>query len=296
LPLWDGQTDFIGLMADTVTTTSQDLWRVCFKKWLVASVASVLDEKTINHTAIILSGPQGIGKTTWMLNLCPPELNDYIFSGTINPNNKDTLIHLAECMFINMDELENMNRSEIGAFKEIITKTVIRIRRAYGHHIEAFSRRASFMGSVNSGQFLTDSTGSRRFLCFEIESIDYQNQVNLRMVYSQAYDLFQQGFKFYFDKEEIQAVSQSNEQFQINTAEEELLVTYFQPIPLAEATTFLSAAQILTRINERAHANLSTTAGAVMHLGRALRKFGFEKRKTNGIFVWALQEKSTIAS
>jgi len=117
LPLWDGQTDHIQQLAETVTTTSHDLWCTCFKKWLVATVAAVLDSKTVNHTAIILSGPQGVGKTTWMLNLCPPELSDYIFSGTINPNNKDTLIHLAECMFINMDELENMNRTEIGAFR-----------------------------------------------------------------------------------------------------------------------------------------------------------------------------------
>ena len=220
LPLWDGQTDYIQQMAETVDTTSQDLWCKCFKKWLVAAVASVLDNKTVNHTAIILSGSHGIGKTTWMLNLCPPELNDYIFSGTINPNNKDTLIHLAECMFINMDELENMNRSEIGAFKEIITKSAIRMHRAYGHNIEAFTRRASFMGSVNSSQFLTDSTGSRRFLCFEILAINYQHSIDLQMVYSQAYDLFQQGFKLFFDKDEIDAITQSNEQFQINTAEE----------------------------------------------------------------------------
>jgi hypothetical protein len=294
LPLWDGQTDYIQQMAETVNTTSQDLWCKCFKKWLVAAVASVLDNKTVNHTAIILSGSQGIGKTTWMLNLCPPELNDYLFSGTINPNNKDTLIHLAECMFINMDELENMNRSEIGAFKEIITKSAIRMRRAYGHHIEAFTRRASFMGSVNSSQFLTDSTGSRRFLCFEILSINYQHTIDLRMVYAQAFNLFQQGFKFYFDKDEIDAITQSNEQFQINTAEEELLLTYFQKVQLSEAINFLSAAEILNRITEQAHVNITTSPGAVIRLGKALKKFGFEKRKSNGIFLWAISEKSSL--
>ncbi|NCA76150.1 MAG: virulence-associated E family protein [Alphaproteobacteria bacterium] len=296
LPLWVVQTDYIQQLAETVTTTSQDLWCKCFKKWLVASVAAVLDHKTVNHTAIILSGPQGVGKTTWMLNLCPPELSDYIFSGTINPNNKDTLIHLAECMFINMDELENMNRSEIGAFKEIITKSAIRMRRAYGHHIEAFTRRASFMGSVNSSQFLTDSTGSRRFLCFEIISINYQHAIDLRMVYAQAYDLFQQGFKFYFDKSEIEDISLSNEQFQINTVEEELLLTYFQKVPLLEATHFLSASQILNRITERTHVNIATSPGAVIRIGKALKKFGFEKRKTDGIYIWAIQERSSLPS
>jgi len=101
------------------------------------------------------SGAQGIGKTTWMEKLCPSILRPYLFSGTINPNNKDTLIHLAECMLINMDELENMNRTEIGTLKEIITKSAIRIRRSYGHNNESLTRRASFMGSVNTSLFLT---------------------------------------------------------------------------------------------------------------------------------------------
>jgi hypothetical protein len=33
-------------------------------------------------------------------------------------------------MLINLNELENLNRSEIGSLKEIITKTQIRMRKA----------------------------------------------------------------------------------------------------------------------------------------------------------------------
>jgi len=293
LPSWDGETDYIRQLSETVQTTAGDLWHLCFKKWLIASVASVLDRTTVNHTAIILSGPQGVGKTTWMLNLCPSELNEYLFSGTINPNNKDTLIHLAECMFINMDELENMNRTEIGTFKEIITKSAIRIRRAYGHHIEALTRRASFMGSVNSSQFLTDTTGSRRFLCFEATTINYNHNLDLKLVYSQAYELYKQGFRYYFDRDEISAITQSNEQFQINSAEEELLLTYFQKIPLAEATRFLTAANILTRISEHAKNTISINPGSIIRIGKALKKFGFEKRKSNSLYLWAVNEIPT---
>ncbi len=96
LPPWDGETDFILQLSKTVSTTDDQFWQLCFKKWIVASVASLLVQKIVNHTAIIFSGPQGIGKTTWMENLCPTELHSYLFSGTINPTNKDTLIHLTE--------------------------------------------------------------------------------------------------------------------------------------------------------------------------------------------------------
>ncbi|MFM7894605.1 MAG: BT4734/BF3469 family protein, partial [Flavobacterium sp.] len=110
LPSYDEKTDYILELANTITTTKQDLWRECFKKWIVAMVGCVLDEKVINHTVIVFSGKQGLGKTTWVEKLVPRKLKEYLFSGTINPNNKDTLVQLSECMLINLDELENLNR------------------------------------------------------------------------------------------------------------------------------------------------------------------------------------------
>lgn len=52
LPENTDETDYIELLADTITTTKQDLWRVCFKKWFVAMVACVLDEKQVNQTVL----------------------------------------------------------------------------------------------------------------------------------------------------------------------------------------------------------------------------------------------------
>jgi predicted P-loop ATPase len=173
LPEWDNTTDYIYELANTVKTTNPELWQKCFRKWIIAATACVLYPDITNQTAIVFAGGQGIGKTTWMENLCPENLKRYMFSGTINPTNKDTVINLSECWFVNLDELENMNRTEIGTLKEIITKTNIRIRRPYGKISESLPRRASFMASVNNAEFLNDPTGSRRFLCFEALDIEY---------------------------------------------------------------------------------------------------------------------------
>jgi len=288
LPEWDETTDYIQQLSETITTTENELWQLCFKKWLVAVVASLLDSKIINHTAIIFSGAQGIGKTTWMEKLCPPELREYLFSGTINPNNKDTLVHLAECMLINMDELENMNRTEIGTLKEIITKSAIRIRRSYGHNNESLTRRASFMGSVNTSQFLNDSTGSRRFLCFEVTDIEYKHTVDMRSVYAQALALWKSGYRFYFDKDEVGQISVNNEKYQIRTTEEELLLAWFQPVALSDANCFLSATQVIARLADKARITISN--GSLISLGKALKKHGFIKTKKGGIYVWAVRE------
>ena len=290
LPEFDEKEDYITQLADTISTTKQELWQQCFKKWLVAMVGCVLDEKVINHTVIVFSGKQGLGKTTWVEKLIPKPLKEHLFSGTINPNNKDTLVQLSECMLINLDELENLNRSEIGSLKEIITKTQIRMRRAYGHNNETMPRRASFAGSVNTAQFLNDSTGSRRFLCFEVENIQYQHEVDINLVYAQALKLFKQGFRFWFDQEEIKSITANNEQYQLRSPEEELLLTWFEPCEKEAANSYLNASQIAAKLSDRAKLNIND--GTINKLGKALKKHNFLRLKKNGIFVYALIENS----
>jgi hypothetical protein len=288
LPSYDEKTDYITELANTITTTKQELWQQCFKKWIVAMVGCVLDDKVINHTVIVFSGKQGLGKTTWVEKLVPKPLKEYLFSGTINPNNKDTLVQLSECMLINLDELENLNRSEIGSLKEIITKTQIRMRKAYGHNNETMPRRASFAGSVNTAQFLNDSTGSRRFLCFELEGIQYQHEVDINLVYSQALYLFKTGFRHWFDQEEIKNITENNEQYQLRSPEEELLLTWFEPCEREKATLFLNASQIAAKLAERA--KITITDGTINKIGKALKKHNFIRLMRKGSPVYALTE------
>jgi hypothetical protein len=290
LPAWDGKTDFIDQLAETITTTNQTFWKMAFKKWLVAVVACVLNDDVINHTVIVFTGSQGIGKTTWMENLSPQELSKYKFSGTINPNNKDTLIHLVECMLINLDELENLNRTEIGSLKELITKNQIRVRRPYGHNNETYPRRASFMGSVNTNQFLNDTTGSRRFLCFEVTGIDYKHKVNLAGAFAQALHLSRTGFEYWFTKSEISDVTANNETYQVRTVEEEMLQTWFEPCKEADATNFFNASQLLVKISDKARTQVHT--GNAISIGKACHKLGFLRLKKKGLFVYAVKERS----
>lgn len=286
---YDGVTDFIGLLADTVSTTNDPFWRYCLRKWIVAMVGCLLDNKVVNHTVIIFSGGQGLGKTTWMLNLIPPELRDYCFSGTINPSNKDTLVHLSECMLINMDELENLNRTELSALKEIITKSTIRVRRPYGYSAETMPRRSSFAGSVNNTDFLSDTTGNRRFLCFEVKKIEYLNNLPLDRIYAQALHLFNSGFQYWFDPSEIESINKNNEQFRVMTIEEELLLAHFEPCDTAEGEWYLSTTQIINWFTKNVKMNLNDNS--IRKLGQALHAHKFKRIKRNHRFVWALKLK-----
>jgi predicted P-loop ATPase len=290
LPQWDGHTDYIAQLAATVSTTNDQLWEKCLRKWLVAMVGSAIQEEIVNHTVVVFSGPQGIGKSTWILNLVPTELKNYVFSGTINPSSKDTLVQISECLLINMDELETMSKAQIGELKEMVTKAAVRIRRAYGLHVENMPRRASFSGSVNDKEFLNDTTGNRRFLCFEVTNIQYNHGVSMDQVFSQAYALFRTGFQFWFDGTEIQEIATNNEQFQSVPFEEELLLAHYEPVSKEDATLFLSTTDIASNLAE--HRKFNITASTKLNLGRALHKHQFVRVKKKGRYVFAVKPKT----
>ncbi|MFT5244462.1 MAG: putative P-loop ATPase [Psychroserpens sp.] len=102
------------------------------------------------------------------------------------------------------------------------------MRKVIGHNNETMPRRASFAGKINTAQFLNDTTGSRRFLFFELEGIQYQHKVDINLAFSKALFLFKSEFKHWFDQEEIKLITKNNEQYQLISPEEELLLTWLK--------------------------------------------------------------------
>ena len=278
LPKWDGK-DHIAQLASTVKTNDAQ-WESYLKVWLRALVMCLKHKEVVNHTMLILVGGQGVGKTTWLNNLVPKQLEQYKYVGTITPGNKDSLIHLAECMLINLDELENLNRKDIGVLKSVITMPSIRLRRSYGRFSEEFSRKASFAGSINEDQFLTDTTGSRRFLPFKVESIDYQHTVDIDQVYAQALTECKMGKEYYFTPEQNKQISERNEEFRRLSLEEDLLLQFFETPTELNQGQRMSVSEIIDHIcsysNYSAH-NLHPNS-----IGRALKKMGFEQKRNGG--------------
>lgn len=294
LAKWDEKTDYIDMLASQVKTTNDEYWKKCFKKWFVAMVGSLLKENTVNHQVIVFSGRQGIGKTTWLENLVPNELKKYLFSGNINPDNKDTLSQLSECIIIHLDEMDSLAATHAAKLKEIITKTNIRFRKAYGYNNENYIRRASFVASINSEQFLDDATGSRRFLCFKVVDINYKEQAPLDKAYAQARFLFEQGFKYWFEDGEVEEITTNNEMFQIKTLEEELLNKYFVKTESTLAQLFLTTTEIAVELSSTT--KFSITDSSIKKLGKALYKSKFIRLKKKDRYGWLLNRRKATES
>ena len=226
------------------------LWRVCFKKWFVGMVASWMYDDVVNHQVLVLIGKQGIFKTTWLEHLIPPSLRAYCCKlANTTQINKDDRLRLAEFGLINLDELDSMSSRELNTMKSIITATDVNERAAYGYTKERKIRLASFCASSNRREFLTDITGNRRWLPFEVESIEnpFQSILPYDRIYAQARYLVEYGFNYWFDLDDIATLEKHNESFRAQESEEQLLPILFD-VPAEGRGEFMTTAQISERL------------------------------------------------
>lgn len=277
-PYTPDQTDWIDYVAQYVQVApeSHDKWRVCFKKWFVGMVASWLKPNIVNQSVLILVGQQGIYKTTFLEYLIPPHLREYCCKmSNCSQISKDDKLRLAEFGLINLDELDAMTPRELNVMKSIITTTDVTERAAYAYTKEKRVRIASFCGSTNRREFLTDPSGNRRFLPFECICIrsPYEIIFPYAGMYAQARYLIEHDFNYWFDLNDIQALQEHTDSFRARESEEELLPILFD-LPAEGKGHFLTTAQISEKL---------VTYGVVKHpmplnrLGMLLSANGYKQ-------------------
>ena len=285
LPPWDGGSDYILEMSVSVSVKGdveqQMLFYEYLKKWLVAMVAGWVDETVVNHVMLVLIGEQGSYKTTWFNYLLPPELKSYFYTKTnANRMGRDDLLTLAQYGLVCCEELDTMRPSELNQLKAALTMPSIDERAAYAHFHEHRQHIASFCGTGNNVQFLSDETGNRRWLPFEIEQIrsPRDHPFNYAGIYAQAYALYQEGFHYWFSQDDIRRLSAHNRAFETPRLETELVQLYFRQPTEVESGEFMSVARALQIVS----ANISQKLSAV-YLGRALADQGFRRVKYRGV-------------
>lgn len=287
LPEWDG-VDYISQLATSVTVSQPQHFETCLKKWLVGMVATLLDENVSNQTAIIFSGAQGIGKTTWFHTILPKEFQEFIHEGYVQTKDKESSVKLSECVLILMDELENLTEKNIDGVKQMMTQKGTNLRRAYTPITQYYRSRASFAGTVNRKHFLKDLTGNRRFLCFEALNFNLQHNIPHDKLFSQAVHLFKNGFQYWFDKEEIAELDRMNAEFRDISVEEEAFVNHFEVSnPTDDNSMFLTTTQIHQQlVLKTGHKSLS-----IQQLGRVLREMKIPRLKRNGVYGYLVKTK-----
>ena len=281
-------------LASCVVVRNSDKWLPYLTKWLVAVVANAMDDRECrNHTCLVLTGEQGKFKTTFLDLLCPPALHGYSYTGKIYPQEKDTLTYIGQNLIVNIDDqLKALNKRDENELKNLITCPMVKYRMPYDKYVEEHPHLASFVASVNGNDFLTDPTGSRRFLPFEVLSIDIERAKAISMdnVYAEAKALLNMGFRYWFDDDEIAELYRESEDFQVQTAEMELLLRCFEKPTEDESYSLMTTTEILTYLGIYTHQPL-----VAKRMGEALKKAGYikvSKRRNGGspIYVYKIRK------
>ena len=280
-----GEQDYIRELAQTVRVKGgeqeQKLWHLYLKKWLVGMVASWISEDVVNNVILVLIGEQGAYKTTWFNYLLPPPLKQYFYTKTnANRMSKDDILTLAQYALVCCEELDTMRPAELNQLKAAVTMPSIDERAAYAHYHEHRKHIASFCGTGNNTQFLSDPTGNRRWLPFEVESIvsPRDHPFHYEGIYSQALALYKSGFQYWFTKEEIQELNRHNRQFETPHLERELVSLYFRVPKEGENGMFMTSARAIQIIGTGISQKLNPT-----RVGLSFNELGFQRVRYHGI-------------
>lgn len=311
LPPWDGETNYIDRLAAMVhvkesphSPLQQDKSRErndlsetpvrfadILKRWMVSMIAAALNETVVNQVILTLIGRQGSYKTSFMQHILPPVLSEYYTTKSNSSRmTKDDLFTMTENLVINLEEIDTMPPSELNQLKAMVTQRYVDERRAYGRNKVHLPHVASFVATGNNLQFLTDDTGNRRWLPFEVEDIDspWEADIPYEGIYSQTYALYQDvNFRYWFTDKEIQQLRGHVQQFEVPCPEYELILTYYRKPVGLERGVYTTSSQIIGRFGN------TSLRLSLQKVGRAMRELGFRQVKASNANYWVVVERTT---
>lgn len=187
-----------------------------FRKWIVGALhnwTSSYKEKLVCPLTLVLTGQKhGTGKTSFLRNIMPKELDKYIVEAKINGHDKDSMYTLCNSLLVLDDEFGGKAFKDVKEYKAISDMNIITQRRPYEREAKTFKRRAILCGTTNEIDILKDVTGNRRILPISVDKVDYDRmlQIDKTSLIIEAYNLLQGGFEWILrTEEEIEYLKQN---------------------------------------------------------------------------------------
>lgn len=231
---WDGIKRLDTLLIDYLGAADTTYTRAVIRKSLVAAVARAMTPGCKYDYMPILSGPQGIGKSTFLRIL-----GQSWYSDSLQTFEGKEASEMIQGIWINeIGELSGFNRSETNAVKQFLSRTEDIYREPFGKRTKAYPRRCVFFGTTNDSEFLKDRTGNRRFWPVDVginpvlKNVwkDLPEEVN--QIWAEAYLYWQLGETLYLAGEaEVQSKLEQEAHAESNAKEGIIREFVNRPIP-----------------------------------------------------------------
>ncbi|QHI72882.1 virulence-associated E family protein [Aminipila terrae] len=219
---WDGVKRLDTLLSDYLGAEDNKYTRAVIRKSLAAAVARVIVPGIKYDYMPIFSGPQGLGKSTFLRLL-----GKRWYSDSLQTFEGKEASEMVQGTWINeIGELNGLTKSETNSVKQFLSKTVDIYREAYGRRTSSFPRRCVFFGTTNDSEFLRDKTGNRRFWPVDVgineptKSVFSQLEDEVEQIWAEAFTVWRLGEPLYMSGEvEQEAMKQQEEHRECNSKE-----------------------------------------------------------------------------
>lgn len=232
---WDKTPRLERMLVDYQGAEDNTYVRTVTRKFMTAAVARIYKPGTRFDSMLVLSGPQGLGKST-----LPNKLAGGWFSNSLDDvRGKDAYEALQGVWIMEMGEMNATKKADIEAVKNFITKREDVFRVAYGRHKSYFPRTCVFWGTTNDEEFLHDRTGNRRFWPVKVGLKQHEkhpwdlSKEDVNQLWAEAKHYYLAGEKLYLSSEENLLAQQAQAQHteEDTTAGE---IADFLDIPITE--------------------------------------------------------------
>ena len=227
LPEWDGKDRSDIFFWDEMPMKAErtELNVAAFRSFLLAAVYRALGnvDSQLPPVPIFQSTEQGIGKSSFVLGLVPPDKRhgEWAAQGLdLTVSKKEQMESVGSAWIVEADEIGERRRSQEDRIKSFISRLSTKLRRPYAAYPVDITHRFVLVGTTNSMSPLKSDEANRRYVvirCLGQQSDTAQRDVfrimdeNRDQLWAQQYALFKAG-------EDFALVGHSAEQRKANQA------------------------------------------------------------------------------
>ena len=227
---WDGRSRLQEFLDTIGSPENEKLKEMLMKKWLISCCAAACEENGVELEGILVfQGAQGLGKTLWFKRLANYDEGWLLEGAMLNPTDKDSVKRAVSHWIVELGEIEStFKKADIDQLKAFITSKSDELRLPYDRASTTYQRRTAFYASVNAREFLTDTSGNRRFWVIPVKRINFNHGIDMQQLWAEVKEtLYIPGQKNWFlSPDERKMLDASNEIYRTQSSVEDLVLEH----------------------------------------------------------------------